>query len=136
MSADPITAGIDLVSTFVGKFVKDKDLAAKLLHEANSQEMASEIQARLGQMEVNKIEAASKSLFVSGWRPAVGWICVLSLGYQFFLSPFIRFIAIVVMDNPPNFPVLDSSQLTPILIGMLGLGGLRTYEKVNKVSRN
>ena len=136
MSADPITAGIDLVSTFVGKFVKDKDLAAKLLHEANSQEMASEIQARLGQMEVNKIEAASKSLFVSGWRPAVGWICVLSLGYQFFLSPFIRFIAIVVMDNPPTFPVLDSSQLTPILIGMLGLGGLRTYEKINKVSRN
>ncbi len=136
MSADPITAGIDLVSTFVGKFVKDKDLAAKLLHEANSQEMASEIQARLGQMEVNKVEAASKSLFVSGWRPAVGWICVLSLGYQFFLSPFIRFIAIVVMDNPPNFPVLDSSQLTPILIGMLGLGGLRTYEKINKVSRN
>lgn len=135
MSADPISAGIDLVSTFVGKFVKDKDLAAKLLHEANSQEMASEIQARLGQMEVNKIEAASKSLFVSGWRPAVGWICVLSLGYQFFLSPFIRFIAIVVMDNPPTFPVLDSSQLTPILIGMLGLGGLRTYEKVNKVAR-
>jgi len=135
VSADPITAGIDLVSTFVGKFVKDKDLAAKLLHEANSQEMASEIQARLGQMEVNKIEAASKSLFVSGWRPAVGWICVLSLGYQFFLSPFIRFIAIVVMDNPPTFPVLDSSQLTPILIGMLGLGGLRTYEKVNKVAR-
>ena len=135
MSLDPITAGIDLVSTFVGKFVKDKDLAAKLLHEANSQEMASEIQARLGQMEVNKIEAASKSLFVSGWRPAVGWICVLSLGYQFFLSPFIRFIAIVVMDNPPTFPVLDSSQLTPILIGMLGLGGLRTYEKVNKVAR-
>jgi len=135
VSADPISAGIDLVSTFVGKFVKDKDLAAKLLHEANSQEMASEIQARLGQMEVNKIEAASKSLFVSGWRPAVGWICVLSLGYQFFLSPFIRFIAIVVMDNPPTFPVLDSSQLTPILIGMLGLGGLRTYEKVNKVAR-
>ena len=136
MSADPITAGIDLVSTFVGKFVKDKDLAAKLLHEANSQEMASEIQARLGQMEVNKVEAASKSLFVSGWRPAVGWICVLSLGYQFFLSPFIRFIAIVAMDNPPAFPVLDSSQLTPILIGMLGLGGLRTFEKVKKVSRN
>ena len=136
MSADPITAGIDLVSTFVGKFVKDKDLAAKLLHEANSQEMASEIQARLGQMEVNKVEAASKSLFVSGWRPAVGWICVLSLGYQFFLSPFIRFIAIVAMDNPPIFPVLDSSQLTPILIGMLGLGGLRTFEKVKKVSRN
>jgi len=135
VSADPISAGIDLVSTFVGKFVKDKDLAAKLLHEANSQEMASEIQARLGQMEVNKIEAASKSLFVSGWRPAVGWICVLSLGYQFFLSPLIRFIAIVVMDNPPTFPVLDSSQLTPILIGMLGLGGLRTYEKVNKVAR-
>jgi len=136
MSLDPVTAGIDLVTTFVGKFVKDKDLAAKLMADANSQEMAGEISARLGQIEVNKIEAASGSLFIGGWRPAVGWVCVSALAYQFVLSPLFRFVALVTMDTPPAFPVLDSSQLTPILIGMLGLGGLRTYEKINKVARS
>ena len=136
MSLDPVTAGIDLVTTFVGKFVKDKDLAAKLMADANSQEMAGEISARLGQIEVNKIEAASANWFVSSWRPATGWVCVCALAYQFVLSPMLRFIALTVMDTPPAFPVLDSSQLTPILIGMLGLGGLRTYEKINKVARS
>jgi hypothetical protein len=97
--------------------------------------MAGEIQARLGQLEINKVEAASSSLFIGGWRPAVGWVCVAALAYQFVLSPFIRFVAIIAMDTPPEFPVLDSSQLTPILIGMLGLGGLRTYEKINNVAK-
>ena len=135
MSLDPISAGLDLIDTFVGKFVKDKDLAAKLIAEANSQEMAGEIQARLGQIEINKIEAANPSFFNS-WRPATGWVCVLALGYQFVLSPLLRFIALITMDSPPVFPVLDSGQLTPILLGMLGLGGLRTYEKVQKVARS
>lgn len=136
MSLDPITAGIDLVSTFVGKFVKDKDLAAKLMADANSQEMAGEINARLGQLEINKVEASNPSLLVSGWRPGVGWVCVAALGYQFVLSPLLRFVAVICMDSPPVFPVLDSGQLTPILLGMLGLGGLRTYEKVQKVARS
>ena len=132
--SDPISAGLGLINTFVGKFVQDKDLAAKLIADANSQEMAGEINARLGQIEINKIEAANPSFFNS-WRPATGWICVLALGYQFVLSPMLRFIALIAMDSPPDFPVLDSSQLTPILLGMLGLGGLRTYEKTKGVSR-
>jgi hypothetical protein len=60
----------------------------------------------------------------------------VSLGYQFVLSPFIRFIAIIAMDTPPTFPVLDSSQLIPILVGMLGLTAARTYEKVQQVARS
>ena len=136
MSLDPVTAGLGLLDTFIGKFVKDKDLAAKLMAEAQTQEMAGEIQARLGQIEINKVEAASSSLFIGGWRPAVGWVCVAALAYQFVLSPFIRFVAIIAMDTPPEFPVLDSSQLTPILIGMLGLGGLRTWEKGKGVAKS
>ena len=74
MSLDPVTAGLGLLDTFIGKFVKDKDLAAKLMAEAQTQEMTGEIQARLGQIEINKVEAASSSLFIGGWRPAVGWV--------------------------------------------------------------
>lgn len=134
--SDPISAGLGLIDTFVDKFVKDKDLAEKLKAEANSQEMTGEINARLGQIAINKVEAAHSSIFVSGWRPATGWCCVAALAYQFVLSPVLRFLALITMDTPPEFPVLDSSQLTPILLGMLGLGGLRTYEKSKGVARS
>ena len=136
MSLDPYTATVGVIDTFIGKFVKDKDLAAKLIADANSQEMKGEIDTRLGQLRINEAEAKSGSLFIGGWRPATGWCCTIALAYQFILSPFIRFIALIAMDSPPDFPVLDASQLTPILMGMLGLGGMRTYEKIKQVARS
>ncbi len=126
MSLDPITAGIDLAKTFIGKFVKDKDLAAKLTADAESQEFAGEIQLMMGQIEINKIEAASKSLFVSGWRPFIGWVCGIGLMYNILLSPF--------LDIWFEMPSVDPSLLYPVLMGMLGLGGMRSFEKVKKVA--
>ena len=112
------------------KFVQDKDLKAKLDQELN---MAFH-NANLAQIELNKEEAKNTSLFVSGWRPSVGWICSFALGYHFILEPLISYIlAIVGYDiNPPSF---DFSQLSTILMGMLGLGGLRSYEKFKGVDR-
>ena len=112
------------------KFVQDKDLKAKLDQELN---MAFH-NANLAQIELNKEEAKNTSLFVSGWRPSVGWICSFSLGYHFILEPLISYIlAIAGYDiNPPSF---DFSQLSTILMGMLGLGGLRSYEKLKGVDR-
>ena len=135
MALDPVTAGIGLVDTFIGKFVKDKDLAAKLQAEARSQEFQGDINLSLAQVSLNQTEAASKSIFVSGWRPFIGWICGFGLAYAFILSPIMRFAVVLAMETPPDFPVLDISELMPILLGMLGLGGLRTYEKVKGVSR-
>jgi len=135
MALDPVTAGIGLVDTFIGKFVKDKDLAAKLQAEARSQEFQGDIDLSLAQVSLNQTEAASKSIFVSGWRPFIGWICGFGLAYAFILSPLMQFAAVLAMETPPDFPVLDISELMPILLGMLGLGGLRTYEKVKGVSR-
>jgi len=135
MALDPVTAGIGLVDTFIGKFVKDKDLAAKLQAEARSQEFQGDIDLSLAQVSLNQTEAASKSIFVSGWRPFIGWICGVGLAYAFILSPIMRFAVVLAMETPPDFPVLDISELMPILLGMLGLGGLRTYEKVKGVSR-
>ncbi len=112
------------------KFVQDKDLKAKLDQELN---MAFH-NANLAQIELNKEEAKNTSLFVSGWRPSVGWICSFALGYHFILEPLISYIlAIAGYDiNPPSF---DFSQLSTILMGMLGLGSLRSYEKFKGVDR-
>ena len=66
---DPVTAGLGLVDTFVNKFVKDKDLAAKLKAQAKSEEFAGELSLLVGQLEINKAEASHASVFVSGWRP-------------------------------------------------------------------
>ena len=90
--------------------------------------------ANLAQIELNKQEAAHKNIFVAGWRPFVGWICGIALAYHFILSPIIETILIasgITMD----LPSFEFSQLSSILMGMLGLGGLRTYEKMKGVSR-
>ena len=127
MALDPLTAGIGLVDKFIGKFVKDKDLAAKLTASARSQEFAGDLSLLVGQMEINKIEAASSNLFVAGWRPAVGWICGAGLLYNTILSPFLGIWLEV--------PEVDVSLLMPVLMGMLGLGAMRTVEKTKGVAR-
>ena len=91
-------------------------------------QQSGELAAMLAQTDVNKVEAASSSVFVSGWRPAIGWVCALAMGYQYLLRPFL------VAFNPVlAFPGLDDN-LWQLLAGMLGLGGLRTFEKVNGVA--
>ena len=135
MAIDPISAGLGLVDKFIGKFVKDKDLAAKLQAEARSEEFKGELSLLTGQMEVNKVEAAHKSLFVAGWRPAVGWVCVIAMGYAYVLSPLMIFVVTLIMDVPPEFPELNISALMPVLMGILGLGAMRTAEKFKGVQR-
>lgn len=81
-----------------------------------------------GQLEINKIEAASPSMFVAGWRPAVGWTCVSGLGYQVILRPVIQS---TIMFWYPQYAMvqLEIETLMTLLFGMLGLGAYRTYEK-------
>jgi hypothetical protein len=141
MALDPITAGIGLLDNFISRFVKDKDLAAKLAMEARSQEFAGELSLLVGQLEINKAEAASSSVFVAGWRPMIGWTCGFALAYNFILYPFLKFaVLVVVMKYPavmlPEFPVLNTAELMTVLMGMLGLSGMRTFEKLNDVARN
>lgn len=135
MAADPITAGIGLLDTFIGKFVKDKDLATKLTAAARSEEFKGNLSLLTGQMEVNKIEAGHKSIFVAGWRPFIGWVCGISLLYNFLIYPLISFTVTVLMDNPPELPVLDAAQLMTLVTGMLGLAATRSHDKAKGVSR-
>ena len=118
------------VSKILDKFVADKDLKAKLQHELDTEIH----KANLAQIDVNKAEASHKSLFVAGWRPFVGWVCAGALAYHFILQPILVF-AISVYGVSITLPEFDMGSLMTILMGMLGLGGLRTFEKVQKVSR-
>ena len=123
------------VTSIIDKIVPDKDQAAKLAHEiaTMSEKMANE--QMLAQIEVNKAEAASGSLFKGGWRPSIGWICGLALFWSFILQPFLVFFLLVFGVDLPPLPEVGTADLMPILLGMLGLGGLRSYEKVQKVTK-
>ena len=88
----------------------------------------------MAQLEVNKVEAAHKSMFVAGWRPFVGWVCASALAYHFILQPILVF-AISVGGIEIVLPDFDMNSLLTILLGLLGLGGMRTLEKVRQVSR-
>ena len=118
------------ISDIVGKLIPDKDLQKKLTHEL---EMSLH-KANLAQLEVNKAEAVHKSMFVAGWRPFVGWVCGVSLLYHFLLSPLMVFI-FTIAGVEVLLPEFEFSQLSSILMGMLGLGGLRTFEKMKGVNR-
>ena len=119
------------LSKILDKFVADKDLKARLQHELDTEIH----RANLAQIDVNKAEASHKSLFVAGWRPFVGWVCAGALAYHFILQPILVF-AISVYGVSITLPEFDMGSLMTILMGMLGLGGLRTLEKVQKVSRD
>jgi len=86
-------------------------------------------------MDINKAEAASSSVFVSGWRPAIGWICGAGFAVQFVIGPLAEWIS-ALANHPIKFPQMDTGTMMPLLLGMLGLGGLRTAEKLaDKASR-
>ena len=82
------------------------------------------------QSEINKVEAQHRSLFVSGWRPSLGWVCSLAFAYHFVAFPIIKTIYPEV-----DFPVLETEPLFTVLLGMLGLGGMRTFEKLKDKTR-
>jgi hypothetical protein len=104
------------VTGLLDKFVQDKDQKARLA------------------LEVNKVEAAHKSLFVSGWRPAVGWCCVLGMTGNFMVIPFTNFV-LALLAIEVTIPLIDLETMMPVLMGMLGLGAMRSYEKTKGVSR-
>ena len=94
------------------------------------------IAIQLAQIETNKVEAANTSWFVAGWRPAVGWICAAALGYAAIIEPMARFTAAVGFKYVGAFPVIDTVLTLQILLGMLGLGSMRSLEKVKSVEGN
>jgi hypothetical protein len=118
------------VSQILDKFVADKDLKLKLQHEL-SQELHK---ANLAQIEVNKTEAQHRSVFVAGWRPFTGWVCASALAYHFIVEPVIIFV-LSFFEIQLTLPTFDMGSLLTVLMGMLGLGGLRTFEKSKGITK-
>ena len=140
MALDPVTAALNIGGKLIDKFFPDpqakQEAQIKLMEMAQQGEfkaLDAELQMGLGQLEINKAEAASGSLFVAGWRPAVGWICVIGLAYAFLAQPMLEWYSgIKEFPAPPH---MDLSVLITLLLGMLGLGGMRTTEKFKGVAR-
>ena len=122
------------VTSLLDKFVEDKDQKAKLAHEVATMAQRHAQELAKAQLEVNKVEAQHRSLFVSGWRPAVGWCCVFGMMGNFMVIPFANFV-LALLEIDVTVPLIDTATMMPVLMGMLGLGAMRTYEKRTGVSK-
>ena len=118
-----------------GKFIQDKDKAAQLAHDLTTMADKHSQEAMLAQVEVNKAEAESGSVFKGGWRPFIGWVCGAAFAYHFVLQPFIVFGVTVAGVQVPELPTFDMGSLMTVMMGMLGLGGLRSYEKKQGITK-
>ena len=129
-----LQALIGPVSSLLEKFIPDKDLRSKLSHEIATMAEKNAHEQIKAQLETNKTEAQHNSLFVSGWRPAVGWTCCLGMAANFLIIPMTNF-ALALASSNISIPLIDLETMLPVLLGMLGLGGMRSYEKSKGVSR-
>jgi hypothetical protein len=133
MALDPISAALDLGNTLISRIFPDPAQAADAKLKLLELQQSGELSVMTAQTDINKVEASNTSIFVSGWRPAIGWVCALALAYQYLLKP-------LAMGILPNFgiaiaplPGLDDN-LWQLMMGMLGMGGLRTMEKMQGVA--
>ena len=128
MGLDAIGVGAvaDLIKTGIEKIWPDKSEAER----AQAVLLLTQIQ---GQIDIDKAEAANSSIFVAGWRPSVGWVCSAALAWQLILAPSIQWGA-TLLGKPVMLPPLDTGTLVSLLMALLGLGGMRTVEKLNGVA--
>jgi hypothetical protein len=118
-----------------GRFLpEDKEKRAAAEREIEAQLTTHLAQIDLAQLDINKTEAAHRSIFVAGWRPFIGWSCGVALAWNYIAQPILIF-TLAQTGNLVELPALDMSQMMPVLMGMLGLGGLRTFEKYKSVSK-
>ena len=129
-----VSALIGPATSLLDKFIEDKDQKMALAHEISTMAERHAQELAKGQLEVNKVEAASKSMFVAGWRPFIGWVCGIGFLANFILIPMANF-GLALAEVSITIPMIDTTQMMPVLMGMLGLGAMRTVEKVQKVSR-
>ena len=132
---------IPIIGNLLEKFIPDPQAAAEaklkmlaMVQQGDLAQLDADMKLALGQLDVDKAEATT-DLFRGGWRPGAGWVCVLGLAYQFLLMPLLPWIAHVAGANVPPLPTIDIGTLFTLLAGMLGLGTLRTAEKLKGVQK-
>jgi hypothetical protein len=128
MDATGIGAVSDLASTVISKIWPDKTVQER-------EQLAATVALIQGQMDINKAEASNPNMFIAGWRPAIGWICGGALGWNYIVRPALV-AGMALYGHPITLPSADMVELMPVLLGMLGLSGMRTFERVSGVIPN
>lgn len=130
---------VPAISDLLDRIIPDPDARAKakleLIREENTlalQQMQLALQADQNQTQINAVEAQNTNLFVSGWRPFIGWVCGVAFAYHFVAQPLLAFI-IINNGGEVKLPSFDMEALSTVLMGMLGLGSLRTIEKIKNI---
>jgi hypothetical protein len=130
---DPVSAVAGLAETLISRIWPDPAARASAEAQLVKAQMDAAIAGVQQQIDINKIEAASSSVFVAGWRPGIGWICGAAFALHFVILPLLGWVAVLLGHAPIVVP-FDMQTLMTVLMGMLGLGGLRTFEKVRGVA--
>tara|TARA_R100001143_G_scaffold26010_1_gene26273 strand:+ start:344 stop:751 length:408 start_codon:yes stop_codon:yes gene_type:complete len=124
-----ISSVLPLVGDVVKRFLpEDKEERARAEREIEAQLMKHLSSIDVAQLEINRAEALHRSVWVAGWRPFTGWSCGIALAYSYVLQPILVFI-MAQTGTLVTLPTMNLGEMMPVLMGMLGLGGLRTYEK-------
>jgi hypothetical protein len=118
----------------IDKIVPDKNAAAKAKASIEAALIEAANKGALAQLEVNKVEAVHRSLFVAGWRPAIGWICAIAIGWTYIGAPIITSIA-KFKGVELELVAIDLEYLLELIFGMLGLAGMRSWEKSRGISK-
>jgi len=131
MALDPISSIASLIETGINKFFPDKTEQEKGKFALLVQELSNTFQLALEQIKTNAVEAASKSVFVAGWRPFVGWVSGFGFAWQYVIGPLFYWVS-ALLGHPTPLPALDVGELSTLLLGMLGLGAMRSYDNKQK----
>ena len=130
----------DLLNTVLKRILPPEKMSeeerAKLEAQLTLELSKMDWQGVISQLEINKEEAKSANMFVAGWRPFIGWVCGAAFAYNFVAQPFFMFVTGKFGYDLSLMPTLGTGALMTVLFGMLGIGGLRTYEKYKGVERN
>jgi len=122
------------VTGLLDKFIEDKDQKNQLAHEISTMAERHAQELAKGQLEINKAEAQSRNVFIAGWRPFIGWTCGVAMAYNYVIHPILMF-TLAQFNYLVAIPALDLGEMMPVLMGMLGLGGLRSFEKYKGISK-
>ena len=125
---------VGIVSKVIDKVFPDPQKKAEALMALEKLRQDGDLQQMTQQAEINKIEAASSSKWASGWRPGVGWVCVAGLGVQVVIGPLIAW-GTRLAGHPVDPPSIDTTELMALLVPMLGIGTLRSYDKAKGTSK-
>ena len=124
-----------ILGNVLDRFFPDKEKAAEAQRAIESALLENAAQINLAQIEVNKAEAQHRTIFVAGWRPFIGWVCGIALAWHFVGVPVTVFFIAWAGAEVPELPAFDMNSWMTVLMGMLGLGGLRTFEKMKGLTQ-